>query len=49
MVVASLIATMAFQAGLNPPGGVWEETKLNNQGILLHKAGEAVMAYMLGV
>lgn len=45
MVVASLIATMAFQAGVNPPGGVWEETKLNDQGILLHKAGEAVMAY----
>lgn len=25
MIVASLIATMAFQAGLNPPSGVWQE------------------------
>ncbi|KAI3921449.1 hypothetical protein MKW98_013383 [Papaver atlanticum] len=27
MVVSSLIATMAFQGALNPPGGVWQETK----------------------
>ncbi|XP_059274839.1 ankyrin repeat-containing protein BDA1-like [Lycium ferocissimum] len=46
MVVASLIATMAFQAGMNPPGGVWQENgKLNDQGMPSHKAGEAVMAY----
>ncbi|KAK0581299.1 hypothetical protein LWI29_012281 [Acer saccharum] len=25
MVVASLIATMAFQDGLNPPGGLWQD------------------------
>ncbi|XP_026429205.1 ankyrin repeat-containing protein BDA1-like [Papaver somniferum] len=33
MVVSSLIATMAFQGALNPPGGVWQETKeLHNDG-----------------
>ncbi|GFZ15567.1 hypothetical protein Acr_24g0017570 [Actinidia rufa] len=29
MVVASLLASMAFQAGVNPPGGVWQENSPN--------------------
>ncbi|XP_058196778.1 ankyrin repeat-containing protein At5g02620-like [Rhododendron vialii] len=41
-IVAILMATIAFQAGVNPPGGVWLE---NVDGVDGHRAGEAVMAY----
>ncbi|KAF8401043.1 hypothetical protein HHK36_014346 [Tetracentron sinense] len=47
MVTATVIASIAFQAGINPPGGVSTENKLfiNNEGtnITLH-AGKAIMA-----
>ncbi|XP_047939422.1 ankyrin repeat-containing protein At5g02620-like [Salvia hispanica] len=38
MVVVVLIATMAFQAAISPPGGVWQENTAS------HRAGQAVMA-----
>ncbi|KAI3814807.1 hypothetical protein L1987_14452 [Smallanthus sonchifolius] len=41
MVVASLIATMSFQADTNPPSGVWQDDSTDDP---LHKAGYAVMA-----
>lgn len=47
LVVTSLIATMAFQAALTPPGGLWQDNKPQKyeDDRDWHHAGEAVMAY----
>lgn len=42
LVVATLLATITFQAGLNPPGGTFQD---NENG---HIAGEAIMSYLNG-
>lgn len=44
MVVASLIATMAFQSGLNPPGGLWQDDSPDQGHPQGHQAGQAIMA-----
>ncbi|KAK6248920.1 hypothetical protein QUC31_020485 [Theobroma cacao] len=48
MVVASLNATMAFQAALTPPGGLWQDdltgTSQGNNDTQPHEAGTSIIA-----
>ncbi|KAB1225977.1 hypothetical protein CJ030_MR1G018348 [Morella rubra] len=52
MIVASLLATVAFQAAITPPGGLWQDDYLvdsdGNPVEKPHTVGTAVMAYTIG-
>lgn len=43
MVLAVFVATVAYVAGLNPPGGFWRTTLLDTNDRLRHTAGDPVL------
>ncbi|KAL5569728.1 hypothetical protein UlMin_026303 [Ulmus minor] len=44
LVMAVLVATATFQAGINPPCGVWKDSDLNGrEGTPKHQAGRSVL------
>ncbi|KAF8389410.1 hypothetical protein HHK36_026105 [Tetracentron sinense] len=47
MVAATVIAAMALQVGLNPPGGVWQEDskEIDEYGDPEYSAGTSILAY----
>nr|XP_023870596.1 uncharacterized protein LOC111983162 [Quercus suber]POF24133.1 hypothetical protein CFP56_06216 [Quercus suber] len=40
LIVATLIAAVTFQAGVNPPGGVWQDYTIRNRTLCLEKRAQ---------
>ncbi|XP_039165814.1 uncharacterized protein LOC104428481 [Eucalyptus grandis] len=44
MIIATVIAAMAYQAGLSPPCGLWDNDQKDDNGTILYYAGTSIMA-----
>ncbi|KAK3438788.1 hypothetical protein EUGRSUZ_C03599, partial [Eucalyptus grandis] len=44
MIIAAVIATMAYQTSLSPPGGLWNDDQKYQSGTIYYYAGTSIMA-----
>ncbi|KAL3747175.1 hypothetical protein ACJRO7_016022 [Eucalyptus globulus] len=44
MIIATVIAAMAYQAGLSPPCGLWDNDQKDDKGTILYYAGTSILA-----
>ncbi|KAI3524772.1 hypothetical protein L1887_03436 [Cichorium endivia] len=45
LIAASVIATMNYQAAISPPGGSYQDRRVEN-GKMVYEAGQAIVAYI---
>ncbi|KAK3438822.1 hypothetical protein EUGRSUZ_C03366 [Eucalyptus grandis] len=43
-IIATVIAAMAYQAGLSPPCGLWDNDQKDDKGTILYYAGTSILA-----
>ncbi|XP_071723236.1 uncharacterized protein [Rutidosis leptorrhynchoides] len=44
MIIVTTIAAMAYQAGLSPPCGLWDNDQKDDKGTILYYAGTSILA-----